>query len=227
MVFRDPDYVNPVTNAQPGQIVKPAVIMVGGDPASGGTQPSGTVTFMTYGGPGCTGAPTTSLPKSLGTGFALGDATTVANNGLSYQVAYAGDTNYAATTGACVNLSLVKLDTATTLRTSVNPGTAGQAVTLTASVSSTINITPTGTVSFTAGGVTVTKTLTAGTTPYTAVVTHVATFPAGANTISATYNGDNNYNSSSSSGVLNMNMPFFLPFVNKPSPGVNNPSPGY
>ena len=99
----------------------------------------------------------------------------------------------AATTNPCATTTVAKGMTSTALTSSVNPSVFAQSVTFTATVSG--SSTPTGTVTFT-DGVTVlgSPTLSGGVASLT-----TSTLAVGTHTITATYNGDGNFLTSSDS----------------------------
>jgi hypothetical protein len=107
---------------------------------------------------------------------------------------------FAALTLFCLVISpspaQAKTGTTTSLTSSLNPSTYGQSVTLTATVTPvTVNGTaqPTGTVTFTDGTSSTTKTLSGGKATLTS-----STLPAGTQAITATYSGDSNFSGSTS-----------------------------
>lgn len=98
---------------------------------------------------------------------------------------YAGDAAFDPSTGSVTQV-VEKYPTATTLSSSLNPSIYGQAVTLTATVTSA-GPAPTGTVTFKTGSV-----ILGSRTLNTGGVATLATkkIPVGANTVTATYNGN-------------------------------------
>lgn len=110
----------------------------------------------------------------------------------SIKSVYAGDAAFAASASAVLIQTVGKAPTSTALASKPNPSTPGQAVTLTATVTSGGG-TPTGSVTFYSdGGPIATKQLSSGVatvTTSTFVVSH---------TITATYNGSTNFATSSS-----------------------------
>src|SRR4029077_18347928 len=108
---------------------------------------------------------------------------------------YSGDTNYASSTSSAFTQTVNKVTTATTLTSSLNPSTFGQAVTLTATVSPSSG--PTGTVQFFDGATPLgTVALSGGTASLT-----TSTLAVGAHSITAVYSGDTNYAGSTSSAL--------------------------
>jgi hypothetical protein len=149
--------------------------------------PSGTVTFYDNG-------------SSLGSGILNGSGlATLTISGLSagthptITAQYAGSTNYSGSTSSNYSHTVSKLNTATSLTSTPNPSTYGQAVTFTATVTSTAG-TPGGTVQFYADGGMLggARLLVNGQATY---ITH--TLATGAHVITTTYSGDATYNPSS------------------------------
>ena len=115
---------------------------------------------------------------------------------------YSGDNNYYNSTSQAVTITVAKVAPTITLTPATTTPLAGSQLQITASISPpTAGLTPpTGTVTFTLDGASVgTETVTSG-TPSTAVVTITAP-SAGDHTLQATYNGDSNYTSITSSSV--------------------------
>ena len=124
----------------------------------------------------------------------------------SVTATYGGDTNFQSSASSAVNQTVNRASTITTVASNNNPSTFGQSVTFTA----TIDVitpgggTPTGTVAFQDGGVTV------GSCSSSALASGIATcttstLSVGAHTIRANYSGDSNF-LSSASGTLNQNV---------------------
>lgn len=121
---------------------------------------------------------------------------------------WAATTNYQAAVKTLATAATKLNSTTTLVSLSPNPAVAGQPVTATVRVASATALTsgatgPAGTVTVTGGGQTCTATLTAGsgTTPSTGTCTLTySTF--GPKTITATYNGDANFNGSGPSASL-------------------------
>jgi hypothetical protein len=156
--------------------------------ASGGT-PNGTVTFKNAG-------------ASLGTVTLTGGTANVSTSTLtvaahSITAVYNGDANDATSPSSPVSQVVTKAATSTSLMSSLNPSSAGQSVTFTATVTPSTSGTPTGTVIFKSG----TKTL--GSKPLgggTASVI-VSTLAVGTDTITAIYNGSTDFAGSTSDSV--------------------------
>jgi hypothetical protein len=155
--------------------------------ADGGT-PTGTVTFK-------------SGSTVLGTGtLSGGTASLTATPPVgkdSITAVYGGDSNYAGSTSAAFSETVNKASTATALASSLNPSSAGQSVTFTATVSITAPGagTLTGTVTFKDGSTTLaTVALSNGTASFT-----TSALAGGSHKITASYSGDSHFNSSSAS----------------------------
>jgi hypothetical protein len=111
-------------------------------------------------------------------------------------ISYTGDANYKASSVITISLIIGKVTPAITLTSSVNPVLASGAVTFTATVSSSTG-TPTGTISFyDQATLLATVTLSQGQAVYT-----TSSFAAGSHSITATYSGDNTFNSVTSSAI--------------------------
>ncbi len=189
---------NAVTSAAIGSNVHAAVNIWG----SVGV-PTQSVTFTVYSTLNCTGA-AVGQSVNLANGIAESGPAPVPNTGMSFQVYYVGDTNYVPTTAACQALAPIKVPTTTTLTSSRNPITVTQWLTLTAQVTSTLGIAPTGTVTFTIDTTDIPRTLSNGTTTYT-----TNALLGGTHVITVTYGGDISHIGSSRSGsqVVNNDVP--------------------
>ncbi len=108
--------------------------------------------------------------------------------------AFTATVNY---TASAINVTFMGaiVSTMTTVSSSANPSVFGQAVTFTATVMPTGSGTPTGTVTFTVDGVAQTPVALNGSAQATIMV---SSFSVSSHTISATYNGDSNFGSSTS-----------------------------
>jgi hypothetical protein len=153
--------------------------------APGTGSPSGTVSFFDG---------TTLLgTRALGGGHAMLITSALITGSHTINATYNGDGDFNTSTGSLTQ-DVNKDNSSTTVISSQNPSVFGQAVTFTASVSATPpgTGTPSGTVDFFDGGVQIgTGTLASG----TATVT-LSTLPAGNHAITATYNGDGDFNTS-------------------------------
>ena len=121
------------------------------------------------------------------------------SNAKTYTIkaSYPGDAFHKASSGTVTQV-VEKYPTTTTLSSSLNPSNYGQAVTLTATVAPTGPYQPTGTVTFKSGSLI----LGSGTLNASGVVT-LATkkIPVGANSLTATYNGDTSNGRSVSAAI--------------------------
>jgi len=152
--------------------------------------PTGKVTFQNGGGPLAT--------ISLSGGIAR-YTTSKLPTGLNYVITalYGGDSKNGSSTSAPVYQS-VFAKSATTLTSSLNPSTSGEAVTFTATVTSNIGAPPDGEpITFMKGpAVLGTGTLSGGSASFT-----TSTLPAGTSYIKAVYGGDSNFAGSKSTAV--------------------------
>jgi hypothetical protein len=122
-----------------------------------------------------------------------------ATNAYTITYAFAGDANFAAVSDTSTRLTVTKANSTTAITANTpNPSAIGQVVTVNFTVSGVTK--PTGTVKVLAStGENCTGTLAAG------AGTCMLTFSnSGSRTITATYNGDANFNGSASTGVTQM-----------------------
>jgi hypothetical protein len=169
------------------------------NPATSGS-PTGTVTFLDGTSPIGTG--TLSTSGGVTTATLTASALSVGTHTIT--ASYGGDTNYNGSTSSAVTETIQKADTTTSLTSSVNPSTFGQSTTLSARISingpgSNAGGDPTGTVTFYDGSSplgTVNVTTSGGVTSATLSTNALS---VGSHTLSATYNGDGNFNGSSGS----------------------------
>jgi Big-like domain-containing protein len=113
----------------------------------------------------------------------------------SITASYGGNTNFAGSTSPAVAQSVAQVTTTTSLTSSQNPSTFGQAVTLTATVSPDSG--PTGNVQFFDGGTSLgTASLSGGVASMT-----TSTLTVGTHSITASYGGNTNFTGSTSSGL--------------------------
>jgi uncharacterized delta-60 repeat protein len=153
--------------------------------ASSGGTPTGTVTFK-------------DGTTTLGTGTLNGGAATLSTSSLSagthsITAEYGGGDGFSGSTSSAVSQVVSAASASTTLTSSPNPSNFGQAVTLTATVTSAGG-TPPGTVAFKDGATTLgTATLTAGSAGLT-----TSSLTAGSHSITAVYEGASNFSGSTS-----------------------------
>jgi hypothetical protein len=171
---------NPSTYGQ--QVVFTATVT----PGSGSGIPTGTVTFKD-------GA--TLLGSAALSGGTASLATAALSTGShTITASYGGDANYLSSVSAAVSQTVNKANTTTVVSSSANPATVGQSVTFTAQVSPTA---ATGTVTFYDGGNPIgTAAVVAGSASLS-----TAALSVGPHSITATYGGDGNYNSSTSAAL--------------------------
>jgi hypothetical protein len=160
--------------------------------SSAPTPPTGKVVFKN-------GA-TTVGTVTLANGVATLNTIKLPAGTLSLTAVYNGDTASNKGTSPAVTQTVSKAVTATTVTSSLNPSTQGQSVKFTAMVKSATT-TPTGTVTFMAGGTQIgVVTLAGGKASIT-----TSTLPAGQTTIKAIYAGTVNTVGSSGSVVQHVN----------------------
>ena len=154
---------------------------------SGGSSPSGTVTFKDGG-------------TTLGTGTLSGTTATFSTSALgagshSITAVYGGDANNATSTSSALTQTVNQATTTTAVASNNNPSTYGQSITFTATISG--GSSPTGTVTFKDGGTTLgTGTVSGGSATYS-----TAALGAGSHSITAVYGGDTNNATSTSSAL--------------------------
>lgn len=164
---------------------------------------TGTVTF--------TSGATTLGTSTLTSGVATISTSTLPVGSNPITATYSGDSNNNSAT-ASLTQTVNKATTTITLASSVNPSSAGQAVSFTATVPSSA----TGTITFSSGATPLgTSTVTSGTASVS-----TSTLPVGSDPITATYNGDTN--NTAATATLTQT-------VNKVTPAItltssNNPS---
>jgi hypothetical protein len=156
--------------------------------------PTGSVSFTldgtTIGSSGLSGGTTASIT-----------VTAPASGTHSLVATYSGDGNFSGSTSPAVSITVSKIATSTTVNPSTTTPAAGATMQVSATVTPAINgsTSPTGTVTFTLDGVTAgTATLNSGSTT---VTTNITAPSAGSHLLQATYSGDTNYSSSSSTQV--------------------------
>ena len=171
-----------------GQTVTLTAQVAAAAPGSG--TPTGTVTFVINGGGGGT------LTAPLVGGTATVTTNSLSVGGHNVTATYNGDVNFNGSSGTDTQTVQNKASTTTTVSSSPDPSVFGQTVTFTAHVGAVPPGvgTPTGTVTFLidgGGGGTLTGTLVGG----TATVT-TNSLSVGGHNVTATYNGDVNFNTS-------------------------------
>jgi Bacterial Ig-like domain (group 3) len=142
--------------------------------------PTGTVTFKD-------GATTLGTGTLNGSGQATFSTSSLALGSHSITAVYSGDLVYNPSTSSTLSQTVNQNNTTTTVGSTPNPGTFGASVTFTATVSSVVG-TPTGTVTFKDGAITLgTGTLSGGQATFT-----TSALAVGSHSITAVYGGDTN-----------------------------------
>ncbi len=172
-----------------GQTVTLTATVTAVGPGAG--TPTGTVTFS-FGD----GTPAATAPVAGGTATVTHTYAGTSGSPYTITATYNGDSGYTSSTGTDTQ-TVNKATTTTTVASAPDPSVTGQTVTLTATVASVLPGAgiPTGTVTFSFGdgAPTVTAPLSGG----TATTTHAYTTRAGSPyPVTATYNGDTNYTTS-------------------------------
>ncbi|WP_353063690.1 FG-GAP-like repeat-containing protein [Tunturibacter psychrotolerans] len=182
---------NPTNATYGGQVVLTAIVS---PPLVQGLNATGTITF--YSG-------STSLgTATLSSGVATLNVTSLAVGADSITASYAGDTNFAGATSSSIRVTITApLPASTTLSLSANPTNAapgGQVIlTATLSPSRVQGLSATGAVTFYNGSTSLgTATLSSG-----AATLNVTSLPVGADSITASYAGDANFASATSSST--------------------------
>ena len=186
------------TTTQTVSKVTPTVTVTTSGPSTYGSQVTITATVSS----GATGTVTfTSGGQTLGSGTISGGTVAITTSTLpagtdTITATYGGDSTNNTATGTTTQ-TVSKASTTVTLTSSVNPSTANQPVTFTATVPTGV----TGTVTFTNGSTTI------GTSTISNKVATVttSTLPAGSDVITATYNGDTNYGTATASLTQTVN----------------------
>jgi len=187
------------TTPQPGSQLTVTVTIT--PLSTGGTPPSGTVTFYLDGTSVYTNAVTAGSPSST----ASGPITVPLTGTHAVYAVYSGDTNYTTSTSVSVSFTVAKIATTLNLAASTTSPTPGSSVTLTATVPDNYSGTAiaTGLVTFTMDGSTTlgTQSLTTGPSSLqTATVTFTAP-STGTHTVVASYVGDTYFTSATSNTV--------------------------
>jgi hypothetical protein len=173
----------------------PVAITATVTPASGGSTPTGTVTFTdTFNGATVTLGSAIALTK---TGTASINPATLAPGTHSILATYSGDTDDAGST-ATLSLVVVQATTTTTVTATPSPATVQGIITFTAVVTGN-GATPTGTVNFLANGSIALGTGTLDATGKTSVT--YSALGAGSYQITAVYKGDTNDAGSTSAAI--------------------------
>jgi hypothetical protein len=153
--------------------------------APGAGTPTGTVTFKD-------GSNTIGSSALNGSGTATFSTSSLSATSHSITAVYGGDANFTTSTSAVLAQTVNKANTTTALSSMPNPSTYGQSVTFTATVTPS---TAAGSVTFTVDGTAQGPVGMSGGSASFAT----ANLTAGSHSITASYNGDSNYSTSSSS----------------------------
>jgi hypothetical protein len=206
--------------AQNVQVVAGVGLTVGPNPSTYGTPVTLTVSVPSTGAVAATGKVSISIVPTGQAGQPVAETVTLSGNPApgtvttstlavgTYAItaAYPGDSNYSQATSSTVSETITSVQTATAIAANPNPGIAGKAVSLTATVTVTQGtVTPQGTVTFTDtfNGATVTLGTASLSSKGTASVGPL--LAAGQHSIVAAYAGDANDNSSNATLALTVN----------------------
>src|SRR6267143_2431049 len=167
------------------------------------TTAGGTVSYLLYLNGLCT-APSNTVSVVTVTNAVVPNSRAVqfnATGSFSFQARYSGDTGNNPATSPCEPLTVNKATTTTTLTSSANPSVFGQSVTFTATVTgSTTVVNPTGTVNFLDGAAVIGSCSLPVASPFTCTFS-TAALSVATHSITATYVGDGNFNTSTSTAV--------------------------
>jgi len=148
--------------------------------------PTGTVTLMD--GPSALG--TTALPSNGVAQFAISN---LAPGAHTISASYSGDTNFAPSTAATLTETINQASTTATVTSGTNPAMFDQSVTFSVKIQSSSSGTPTGSVTLMDG----TNAIGRMTLPANGVAQFsISSLSLGSHAISANYNGDSNFSSS-------------------------------
>lgn len=206
----DPDYVSSLSSTLT-QVVDAdsttTTLASSANPATYGSKVTLTATVK----PSTTGTATGSVIFKTGTlsyTVALTNGTAQLVNpsavvgSFPFTATYSGSTDYLASTSAVLTEVVDAAPTTTTLTSSLNPSTSGQAVTFTATVSGTIGVAPTGTVEVLVNGANEgLLSLTASTSNSSVVKLTTSSLPTGTDAIQVVYLGTADF-ATSKSAVL-------------------------
>ena len=169
------------------------------------------VTFMAMVAPQFSGTPTGFVVFHSGTtalawstlvnGVASYTTTKLAVGAESITAVYKGSSSFLTSTSAALSQVVNQASTTTTLVSALNPSSAGQSVTFTATIAPQFGGTVTGSVTFVDGTTTLrTVNLSRGAASYT-----TSSLASGTHNITATYNGSTNFTTSSASLTQTVN----------------------
>ena len=197
------------TTVQPGMpVTLTATVAPVVTPASGIEQnPSGTVLF--YSGATQIGSASLSAGPGANSSTATLTVSTLPNGSNSITAVYQGDTTYSTSTSTAVAVSVAKAATSVVLTASSTTVLPGMPVTLTATVTpvvtpaSGVEQNPSGTVVFYNGTTAIgSAALSPGPGVNSSTATIIATLPNGSDSITAVYEGDTTYATSTSTALI-------------------------
>jgi hypothetical protein len=175
--------VNPATYGQ--TVTLSASVQTGS-----GTGPSGSITFLD-------GSATLGT-VTISNGNAQLAVSTLGGGTHAITAKYSGDTNFAGSSSAAIAETVNLAATSTSLASSANPATFGQAVTLTATVPPAAGSAATGTITFLDG----TSSLGTATLANNSAQLSVSTLALGVHSFTAVYSGNTNLAGSTSTAVV-------------------------
>jgi len=176
------------SNLNPATFGQSVTFTVTVQPSAGGT-PTGTVTFLDG---------TTSLGTvTVSSNAAQLSLSNMSAGGHSITAQYSGDANFSASTSAIFTEMVNLLPTTTTVASSLNPATFGQAITLSATIQTAFGGNATGTMTFLDG----TTSLGTATVSNNTAQLSLSRLSAGPHSITAKYNGDANFSGSTSAAL--------------------------
>jgi uncharacterized repeat protein (TIGR03803 family) len=181
--------LTPVPTPNPSIYQEP-VTLTAAVTSSGGTPTNGDSVIFMSGSTSLGTAQMTSGTASLTT-------TDLPEGTDSITAAYSGDSSFAGSTSAADSQTVNKANSSTTLKSSLNPSTFGQSVTLTANISGQFSGVATGTVTFSNGA----SSLGSSSVSNNTATLATTTLPVGTDSITAAYSGDGNFTGSSSSAL--------------------------
>jgi hypothetical protein len=185
-----------VSSANPSSFGQAVTFTAAVQPSYSGT-PTGNVTFFDGG---------TSLGSiSLSGGAAQLTLSNLSLGSHSISTKYSGDSNFTASTSTSIAESVAQAATATNVSSNADPSSYGQVVTFTATVTPAYNGAPTGNVTFFDGNTSLgNANLSGGVATFNAQATALL---AGSQSITAKYNGDSNFLTSTSAAIVQTVVP--------------------
>jgi sugar lactone lactonase YvrE len=189
--------------------------------SNSGTVNAGSVTFWVSNGGTAIGMPVTSATLTNGTvSVSYGLPASVAVGAYTINTTYNAGGSFTGSTGSAQTLTVTKAAPAVSLASSANPALVNNAITLTATVSSSAG-TPTGAVSFLDGTTLLgSGTLSASTATYT-----TSGLAVGSHSITAVYGGDSDFLTVTSSALAEVIAKFTL-VLTSGSSGTQTVAPG-